>query len=249
MREDKDDAVSTVIALVLILAILATCIAIYSATYVPGLKQQAEIAHSEEVKYAFERFSADVDNIYSLGKVAQFTEPLPLGGGDVLLSPVRSSGTIEIGDPVEVAALYVAGTPTPIRRVNVTYMPSYSSWELQGYRWENGVVWVTKGAKETPASLLVRTIGDGKDKERGIVNESLSKMSKDLVVISMDKEESSSITGTGIAKLRLNAVELEPIPVSAGQSVEIVSSGGGGGYPLPSGDYTIRHLSIGVSVE
>ena len=76
MKSDSDEAVSTVIALMLVLAILVTCIAIYSATYVPGLKQQSEILHSEEVQYAFLRLSSDVDNLYNLGKSAQFSEPV-----------------------------------------------------------------------------------------------------------------------------------------------------------------------------
>ena len=47
---EKDDAVSPVIALMLILAILATCMAVYTTTYVPGLKQQDEITHTGEVR-------------------------------------------------------------------------------------------------------------------------------------------------------------------------------------------------------
>ncbi|MFA5453396.1 MAG: hypothetical protein WC248_07465, partial [Candidatus Methanomethylophilaceae archaeon] len=64
MKKNPDEAVSTVIALMLILAIISTCIAVYTTTYVPGLKQQSEIVHSEDVKYAFERFASDIDNIY-----------------------------------------------------------------------------------------------------------------------------------------------------------------------------------------
>ncbi|MCQ2356627.1 MAG: hypothetical protein MJ014_06435, partial [Methanocorpusculum sp.] len=57
---------------------------------------QSEILHSEEVQYAFQRLSSDVENFCSLGKSAQFSELGPLDGGDILLSPVRSSGTIEL---------------------------------------------------------------------------------------------------------------------------------------------------------
>ena len=92
----KDDAVSPVIALMLILAILATCMAVYTTTYVPGLKQQDEITHSGEVKLAFMRLAADIDTIIEQEKPAVYTEVLELGGGDVPLSPTKSSGTIEI---------------------------------------------------------------------------------------------------------------------------------------------------------
>ena len=247
---DADDAVSTVIALMLILAIVATCMAIYSATYVPGLKQQAEITHSEEVKVAFERFSADVDNLYSLGKAARFSEPLPLGGGDVLLSPVRSSGTVEVGRPVSVGDLYINGTwHSSVDRVGVVYTPSYSSWDLQGYSWENGLVWVTKGEKKTPASLSLYTVSEGKMRESEILAESFVRMSENFVVVSMYPETKSSITGTGIAKLRLNATESEPIQIPAGGSVKIVDSSGRE-YPFPAaGGDTLRRVLVGVSVE
>lgn len=158
--DDHDEAVSTVIAVMLVLAILATWMAIYSATYVPGLKQQSEIMHSEGVQYAFQRFSSDVDNLYSLGKPAQFSEPVMLGGGDVLLSPGKSSGTLEL-QKTEIAMLQIGDTPIPIYTTNFTYTPSYSFWELQGYQYNKGVVWITKDRKTTPASLSPYTTSTG----------------------------------------------------------------------------------------
>lgn len=150
MKFDSDEAVSTVIALMLVLAILATCIAIYSATYVPGLKQQSEILHSGEVQYAFLRLSPDVENLYSFGRSAQFSEPVPLGGGDILLSPVKLSRTIELMEN-RIGRLSIVNNnvsfSVPINTTNITYTPSYSSWELQGYSYQNDVVWITKGTK------------------------------------------------------------------------------------------------------
>jgi hypothetical protein len=100
--------------------------------------------------------SSDVDNLYSLGKPAHFSEPVPLGGGDILLSPVKSSGTIEL-EKHQIGILSIindSGTfSLPIDTINVTYTPSYSAWELQGYSYRNGVVWITKGEKQTPANL------------------------------------------------------------------------------------------------
>ena len=113
MKSDHDEAVSTVIALMLVLAILATCIAIYSATYIPGLKQQSEILHSGEVQYTFLRLSSDIDNLYSLGKPAQFSEPVLLGGGDILLSPVKSSGTLELTEN-QIGILNITGNDKPL---------------------------------------------------------------------------------------------------------------------------------------
>lgn len=256
MKSDTDEAVSTVIALMLVLAILATCIAIYSATYVPGLKQQSEILHSGEVQYAFLRLSSDVDNIYSLGKSGQFSEPVPLGGGDILLSPVKSSGTIEL-EKNQIGTLSVINDsrtfPLLINTTNITYTPSYSSWELQGYSYRSGVVWITKGAKETPADISLYTVREGLVQENNTRNQWLEKAKTvisegngnyTMQIISMTPVDGKNfVTGTGTAKIRLNATEtteyyenvISITPVS-----EYVP------YPI---NLTVRILSIGVSVE
>ncbi len=89
-----DDGVSVVVSAVLILAVLVTAVAVCSATYVPEMKQNAEILHAAEIEEAFLRFSSDVDSLYSLGKSAEYSETFSLGGGDILLSPSKSSGTL-----------------------------------------------------------------------------------------------------------------------------------------------------------
>ncbi|MDV0441069.1 hypothetical protein [Methanorbis furvi] len=216
MKSDHNEAVSTVIALMLILAILSTCIAIYSATYIPGLKQQSEILHSEEVQYAFQRLSSDVDNLYSLGRPAQFSEPVPLGGGDILLSLVKSSGTIEL-QKKNIVSITVGGEEFDVETTSVSYTPSYSSWELQGYLYQNGVVWITKGTKKTPADLILHTVKMGTDQESETINKWLTAMrpvpsgeNYTMQIVSMiPADGKSSVTGSGIAKIRLNAVAVK----------------------------------------
>ena len=136
--------VSPVIALMLILAILATCLAVYTTTYVPGLKQQDEITHSGEVKLAFMRLAADIDPIIEQEKPAVYTEVLELGGGDVPLSPTKSSGTIEINTSKIGMYQIESGTPQELNGIEVIYTPSFTAWENQGYTYKNGVVWITK---------------------------------------------------------------------------------------------------------
>ena len=237
---EKDDAVSPVIALMLILAILATCLAVYTTTYVPGLKQQDEITHSGEVKLAFERFASDIDNLIALGKPAVYTEVLELGGGDVPLSPTKSSGTIEI-EEIKIGT-YQIGTETPrdLDGVQITYTPSFTAWEKQGYLYKNGVVWITKEEKVTPAELKLYTIQQGTDRQ----NETLQKWypaSADTVIIpkfTVDGNK-SEITGTSTAKLRLNATLGDDL-----SSVIVTLNDG------TSRTYTnARLLNIEVSVE
>jgi len=259
MKSDSDEAVSTVIALMLVLAILSTCIAIYSATYVPGLKQQSEILHSEEVQYAFQRLSSDVDNLYSLEKSAQFSEPVPLGGGDILLSPVKSSGTIEL-EKNRIGTLSIANDSgsfsVPINTTNITYTPSYSSWELQGYTYRNGVVWITKGAKQTPADISLYTVQAGLDRENTTKSQWLKQMGTVIpegngnytmrIVTMTPVTGKISATGSGTAKIRLNATETRSIY----ENVTTVTLDTWTLNDLSSpANLTLSTLSIEVSVE
>ena len=205
---EKDDAVSPVIALMLILAILATCLAVYTTTYVPGLKQQDEITHSGEVKLAFERFASDIDNVIALGKPAVYTEVLELGGGDVPLSPTKSSGTVEINTTV-IGKYTVSGggTEIPLNGIGISYLPSFTAWEKQGYLYKNGVVWITKDEKKTPAMLTLYTFEDGGNREKEILAKWYPVPPTSEVIIPNFSvvEGKSEITGTSAVRLRLNA--------------------------------------------
>ena len=236
---EKDDAVSPVIALMLILAILATCMAVYTTTYVPGLKQQDEITHTGEVKLAFMRFASDIDNVIAQGKPAVYTEVLELGGGDVPLSPTKSSGTIEINTSKIGTYQIGLGTGQDLNGIAVTYTPSFTAWEKQGYVYQNGVVWITKEEKKTPAQLTLYTVSDGEDREKDVLQnwypESAVIIPNFHVV-----EKKSAITGTSTAKLRLNAT----LDETETADVQIILSDG------TSRDYSaVRWLNIEVSVE
>lgn len=234
---EKDDAVSPVIALMLILAILATCMAVYTTTYVPGLKQQDEITHSGEVKLAFERFASDIDNVIAQGKPAVYTEVLELGGGDVPLSPTKSSGTVEINTTV--IGNYTIGSETKnLNVIEISYLPSFTAWEKQGYLYKNGVVWITKDEKITPAQLTLYEVKDGEDREKEILAKWYPASPTEGIVIPNFSvvEGKSEITGTSAVKLRLNATLGEQIT-----SVTLTD-----GTPINT---NARLLNIEVSVE
>ena len=203
----KDDAVSPVIALMLILAILATCMAVYTTTYVPGLKQQDEITHSGEVKLAFERFASDIDNVIALGKPAVYTEVLELGGGDVPLSPTKSSGTVEINTSNIGKYQTNSGSEQDLNGIEISYLPSFTAWEKQGYLYKKGVVWITKDEKKTPAMLTLYTFEDGGNREKEILAKWYPVPPTSEVIIPNFSvvEGKSEITGTSAVKLRLNA--------------------------------------------
>ncbi|MDO9522169.1 MAG: hypothetical protein Q7J08_00435 [Methanocorpusculum sp.] len=267
MKKTNDDAVSTVIAMMLILAILSTCIAVYTTTYVPGLKQQSEIIHSEDVKLVFDRFASDVDNMYSLGKPAQFSETFTLGGGNVLLSPAKSSGTVEAENAV-IGTLKIPGnSDKEITQVNLTYTPSFTSWEKQGYAYENGVVWITKDTKKTPGSQTLFTIENGISREESIVKDRLSgkyitvttdeNNNATVTIPKMSITEKNSITGSGNANILMNAsiAPIADILLIAGECIEIFDINGTSvfRYPeVPSSsnmNLSVRWLNITVSTE
>ena len=236
----KDDAVSPVIALMLILAILATCMAVYTTTYVPGLKQQDEITHSGEVKLAFERFASDIDNVIAQGKPAVYTEVLELGGGDVPLSPTKSSGTVEINTTV--IGNYTIGSETKnLYGIEISYLPSFTAWEKQGYLYKNGVVWITKDEKITPAQLTLYEVKDGEDREKEILAKWYPESPTEGIVIPNFSvvEGKSEITGTSAVKLRLNA--------TLGDEINSLSVTLNDGTPITYNN--ARLLNIEVSVE
>ena len=240
---EKDDAVSPVIALMLILAILATCLAVYTTTYVPGLKQQDEITHSGEVKLAFERFASDIDNVIALGKPAVYTEVLELGGGDVPLSPTKSSGTIEINTTV-IGNYTVGSGEKNLTGIEISYLPSFTAWEKQGYLYKNGVVWITKEEKVTPAELKLYTIQHGTDRQNETLQKWYPASPADTVIIpqfTVD-ENKTEITGTSTAKLRLNATlsdtETNTVTVKLNDDSSWTYNAN-----------TVRFLNIEVSVE
>ncbi len=227
----NEEAVSTVIAMMLILAIIVTLIAIYSATYLPGLKQQSEIEHSREVANAFVRFDSDINYVISQKKTARFSEPFSLGGGDVLLSPVRSSGLVTIGEErplVNVTVTKEDDVPPMTGNaslVNVSYVPSFTTWEPQGYRWERGVVLVTKDDVAVPQLSRYNTMDEALE-ERGAdflkrfitldVEEDPSGVNPEnpeitITVVNLTrKEDEFFITGSGIATLEVNATGFKP---------------------------------------
>ena len=246
---EKDDAVSPVIALMLILAILATCMAVYTTTYVPGLKQQDEITHSGEVKLAFERFASDIDNLIALGKPAVYTEVLELGGGDVPLSPTKSSGTIEI-EEIKIGT-YQIGTETPLDLdgVQITYTPSFTAWEKQGYLYKNGVVWITKDEKRTPSALKWYTVDDGLKQENKTIETWYSPTVSDSVLIipQFFIGDNSEITGSANVKLRVNATITDQNLDPTSTDVKLTTANG---TVITHNDINkILWLNIGVSVE
>lgn len=150
----KEEAVSPVVAFMLLLMVVVSFISVLNAYYIPSLKQSAEIEHLHKVEDAFGLIESDINRMISFREDAILKEQFPLGGGDVIFSPVRSSGKVHIRKDRELGVIMLQNTsgnsfPFPITMVNITYLPVDNFWTNQGYIWENGTVNITKGRRST----------------------------------------------------------------------------------------------------
>jgi len=157
----NDQALAPVVAVMLILAIGVTVFAVYNSTYLPGLKQQAEVEHFKEVESGFAKFSSDIDNAVASGKSnITYSEQVPLGGGDILVNSIRSSGTIRIQNESlgTITINNSSAPPIPLSLITYSYAPEGNFWVNQSYDWEHGYINITKGTRSTP--LQYDSMGD-----------------------------------------------------------------------------------------
>lgn len=150
----KDDALSPIVAFMLLLMVVVSIISVLNAYYIPTLKQQAEIEHLKNVEDAFTMIEVDLNRFISFKENGLIKERVPLGGGDVIFSPVRSSGTLRISTDIELGVLRICNvtgycSDFPVTTINLSYRPVNNFWMNQGYEWSNGSINVTKGKKTT----------------------------------------------------------------------------------------------------
>lgn len=146
----SEDAVAPVVAAMLVLAVIVTFFSVWNAVYLPSLKQGSEMAQLRVVEETFSRFSSDITSAAALKTDLTFSEPLPLGGGAAVFSPLTSAGTLRVS--AEPKLLYTVDIPdggvpheTEGRLVNFSYRPVNDFWVDQGYVWHYGFVNVTRG--------------------------------------------------------------------------------------------------------
>ena len=223
----KDDGVSNVVAMMLLLSVLVICIAVLSSSYLPDLKENAEAMHSEEVKEAFLRFGADVDELFTTAQGGVYSQVFSLGGGDILLSPSKSGGTVEI-QTVDIGT--VDGYSNTLTSVNVTYTPLLPYWEKQGYMYENGVLWVTKNGAKIPVQSGLNTANAGNIREKETKEDWISAMQPKLIgksgdmeyyvqnIVTLSADETKKyLSGMSLAMLRITATEISTITTTEGK--------------------------------
>ena len=170
LRSDKEDGVSNVVSMLLMLTVLVIALSLASATYIPDLKENAEIIHSSEVRTSFLAFAADVNHQHASGYVSPASRVFSLGGGDILLSPAKSSGTVALNTE-SLGSLSISPEiqNIEINTVNLTYVPHLSVWNSPGFSYEKGVCWVTEDGIRIPALGSINTEAEADDYSKKLV--------------------------------------------------------------------------------
>lgn len=151
----REHAVTTVVAALLILAVVVTFLSIYSTMILPSLKAQSDAEHIHNVEEAFCEFRADLEEMISSKREIALSESVPLGGGDIIVEPLRSAGTLQVLQEDEwIFIITCNGSTHSSRLVNVSYTPVSNFWQNQGYSWQYGYLNVTKDDITTPFDYL-----------------------------------------------------------------------------------------------
>jgi hypothetical protein len=251
---NDDDAVAPVIAVMLILATIVTFLSVWNAVVLPSMKQSSEIEHLRNVESAFQHFSSDIEKTVSVRQDTMiFSEPVQLGGGDVMFDSVRSAGSLSVNterEPVYNLTLY-DGIGSALVRMNgtlavIAYEPGGNFWQDQGYRWQWGFINVTKsGTRTTPLGYYNMTdVVSDFTCEKGSLRTFAEAFS--TVTYTVNR---SAVPGN------CSEIGLAAINLSASPQHQFVSSNGFGSLRLVSGlnrtifENTVSEISLGTARE
>lgn len=225
----REEALSPVVAVMLILAIAVTFYALVNATVIPQLKEQSEIEHLERVKEAFMRFDSDLRLAIAMERGVVLKERIPLGGGDILVNTVKSGGTLRVQGmtPAPLEMTIDENESLSAGMVQVSYQPVSNFWQEQGYTWQYGYLNVTKrnGRVSTPLEYPRM-----EDIDFGEFANALLSLDRDtsgactLRYANLVAGASDFASGSGVAALALDS-EIERH--QAGASVNLSSTGAG----------------------
>ena len=246
----RDEAVSPVIAVMLILAAIVTFLSVWNAIYIPSVKESAEIGHLHEVESAFEQFSSDLERAVSLHQDnLVFSQPVPLGGGDVMVNLIKSSGTLQVQnetDPIYTLSL-VDGQGDVTREkgmlVNFSYEPVSNFWQNQGYTWQYGYINVTKyGTLSTPLNYYNMTDVENEISSPGPVQT----LAKSVVAVSASTNTTSLAANGGISGINRNcsSLDLWAVNVDASSQHHVVSSNGFGTLRLTTTVTSVPYFDL-----
>ncbi|WP_292366313.1 MULTISPECIES: hypothetical protein [unclassified Methanoculleus] len=228
-----DRAVSPVVAAMLLLAVLVMFLSVYNAVVIPSLKQQAEVEHLRAVEESFLAFGSDITTAAALKQDLHLSKRIPLGGGETILDPVRSAGTLRVDPGGPLANVTLNGTTYTCNLTKFSYTPIGNFWRNQGYAWQYGYTNVTDEVLQTPLDYPgmdeVCEAASASGFARSLIgiehegSENCTKITISLVTFELGERNFTS--GNGVGTLFLDAT-VEDIPVNltdtgASKTIEI----------------------------
>ncbi|HWR24756.1 MAG TPA: hypothetical protein VN278_00850 [Methanosarcina sp.] len=161
---NSESAAATVIAAVLLLAMIFSVLAVVRVEYVPQWKTDAEVQHMNRVQNDMTELKSTVDMVsflmvsnsnttfYGFPATVSFS----MGGGEIpILEPSKSSGTLSVNDEPCILAilsnLTINGTDYPIIKTikcgGITYISDNRQYLDQALRYEAGGLILAQGEK------------------------------------------------------------------------------------------------------
>ena len=216
MKLKKDDGVSSIVAVMLVLTVLVIGVTVFMGTYLPDLKETSELQNSEEIRDVFVNYATTVEGIYTTQQNGYYSWTITLGAGDVLFSPSKSSGLFE--GKQNTGTVDISYTENGENKhldchtLDLSYTPVLSFWSNLGYTYAKGTVTVTRdtGARADYLTLTNSAAGYYVD-------------GTTLTVIDFTEENGSNFkSGSGTAALTL---KIEKDTANSKDSVGGVSVG------------------------
>ncbi|HII76063.1 MAG TPA: hypothetical protein HA264_03260 [Methanolinea sp.] len=195
----NDDALSPVVAVMMILVVVVTLLSIWNAIYLPGFKQQAEVEHLKDVEASFHKIDEHIRNMIILRRTGVMTETIPLGGGDILLHQVRSGGNLTLGPSEKVITVENNTLRVNSFIIPISYSPVSNFWQDTGFEWRYGIINVTKGTVKTP-----RFYGNYTQAKSGWLTSLVIKEQNEIFLVNIIMGDPSSASGNGIAQVRMD---------------------------------------------
>ncbi|KUG15337.1 hypothetical protein ASZ90_015013 [hydrocarbon metagenome] len=194
----NDDAISPVVAVMMILVVIVTLFSIWNATYLPDLKQSAEVGHIREVEASFHTIDENIRNMIVLRRTGVMTVTVPLGGGDIVIHQSRSGGNLTLGHPEKVITVENSTVTRETSVIPITYSPVSNFWQNIGYEWRYGIVNVTKGSVSTP-----RFYGNYSQAKDDWFTGMVNREGQEIFLANIIAAPHLSVSGNGIAQVRM----------------------------------------------
>lgn len=212
----NDDAIAPIVAVMLILVVIVTLLSVYNATYLPGLKQSAEIQHLHDVEEGILKFGSDIELAASLKQNISLSQQIPLGGGDILLNSLKSGGSLQVQrEDTPYLTINISGQqPIDLYLVNFSYRTVSNFWVDQGYTWQYGYVNVSRNSGSGDGTpLQYATMDDVRKDLRnssfGGILVSYDDSENTIKAVNFIQDEDAFSSGNGIGKLKLEVLRNE----------------------------------------